>query len=100
LSAQTRLENIACRFGGEEFAVILRGCSSSQAKQVAERIRGAIQSKTVVSKNKEINFTISVGVATFNGKNFSTSEELLLRADELLYQAKQNGRNQTIAEAA
>jgi two-component system cell cycle response regulator len=100
LTSQTRLENIACRFGGEEFAIVLRGCSSLQARQVAERIRGTIQSQKVMSKSQEINFTISLGVATFNGKNFQTSEELLLRADELLYQAKQNGRNQTIAEAA
>lgn len=100
LSSQTRLENIACRFGGEEFAVILRGATISQAKQVAERIRASVQSQKVSNKGKEISFTVSVGVATFTGKNFNTSEELLARADELLYQAKQNGRNQTMAEAA
>lgn len=100
LSSQTRLENIACRFGGEEFAVILRGATISQAKQVAERIRASVQSRKVSNKGKEISFTVSVGVATFTGKNFNTSEELLARADELLYQAKQNGRNQTMAEAA
>lgn len=100
LTTQTRLENIACRFGGEEFAIILRGANASEAKQVAERIRGIFQSQKVLSKSKEITFTVSIGVATFNGKNFSTSEEFLLKADELLYQAKQNGRNQTIVEAA
>jgi len=100
ISSQTRLENIACRFGGEEFAIVLRGASNAQARQVAERLRATIESQTVISKNKEFSFTISLGVATYNGTNFSTSEELLLRADELLYQAKQNGRNQTIAEAA
>ena len=100
LASQTRLENIACRFGGEEFAIVLRGATTTQAKQVAERIRATVQNQKVSNKNKDISFTISMGVATFTGTNFNSPEEFLSRADELLYQAKQNGRNQTMAEAA
>lgn len=100
LSKQTRLENISCRFGGEEFAVILRGASHSQARFVADRIRDLIAAEKVTSKNQAISFTVSMGIATFTGKNFGTSEEFIQRADELLYEAKQQGRNRTISEAA
>lgn len=100
LSNQVRLENIACRFGGEEFAIILRGATPQQACIVADRIRVLIEKESVVSKSKELHFTVSLGVATFNGKNFSTAEDFMIRADELLYAAKQKGRNRYVAEAA
>jgi diguanylate cyclase (GGDEF)-like protein len=99
-AANLRLENIASRFGGEEFAILLRGVNAEKALQVGERLRGLIEQQKVVSKNRQLHFTISVGVATFNGSNFATSEELLLKADDLLYEAKQNGRNKTRSEAA
>lgn len=100
LSSQIRLENTACRFGGEEFALILRGASSQQACLVADRLRTLIAQRKVMGKSKEIHFTVSLGVATFNGNNFANSEEFLMRADELLYSAKQRGRNQFVSEAA
>lgn len=100
LTKQLRLENIACRFGGEEFGIILRGANPEMALQVGERIRKQVEVQKVSYRNREFQFTVSVGIATFDGKNFSTSEELMQKADELLYQAKQKGRNRTFAEAA
>lgn len=100
LSSQLRLENVSCRFGGEEFGIIIRGATIEKALHVGERIRSLVAQQKVISKNREVTFTISVGVSTFNGKNFSTTEDFLTRADELLYQAKQKGRNKTIADAA
>jgi diguanylate cyclase (GGDEF)-like protein len=100
LTKQLRLENIACRFGGEEFGIILRGANPEMALQVGERIRKQVEIQKVSYRNREFQFTVSVGIATFDGKNFSTSEELMQKADELLYQAKQQGRNRTFANAA
>lgn len=99
-SANLRLENIASRFGGEEFAILLRGATAEKARQVGERLRSLIEQQRVVSKNRQLTFTISVGIATFTGKNFATPEEFLLKADDLLYGAKQNGRNKTMSDAA
>lgn len=99
-STNLRLENIVSRFGGEEFAILLRGAPLEKARQVGERLRSLVEQQIVISKNKQLTFTISVGVATFTGKNFATPEELLLKADELLYGAKQNGRNKTMSDAA
>jgi len=100
ISSQLRLENVACRFGGEEFGIVLRGTSTQSACIVADRIRTQIEKQTFKMKSRDIHFTVSLGVATFNGKNFSSGEDLLNRADELLYTAKQRGRNRLESEAA
>lgn len=100
LASQIRLENVACRFGGEEFGIVIRGASSSQSHLVAERLREAVNSQIVDFRGKKIQFSISLGVATFDGINFQTAEDLLLKADELLYKAKESGRNQTVSQAA
>lgn len=100
LASQIRLENIACRFGGEEFGIVIRGASSAQSRLVAERLRVAVNDQSVDFRGKKIRFSVSLGVATFDGKNFQTAEDLLLKADELLYKAKELGRNQTVSQAA
>lgn len=100
LCQQLRLENVACRFGGEEFGIILRGADGQTALQVGERLRKLVEAQQIVFKNKVIHFTVSIGLATFDGKNYKTSEELLQRADDLLYKAKQSGRNKTMPDAA
>jgi len=96
LTKQVRMENIACRYGGEEFAVILRNVSPEQAYSLGERLRSAIEGSAVEHRGNQIKVTVSVGVATFRNDNFQTYEDLLQRADECLYEAKRNGRNQTV----
>jgi two-component system, cell cycle response regulator len=96
LTKQVRMENIACRYGGEEFAVILRNVSPEQAYSLGERLRSAIEGSSVEHRGNHIKVTVSVGVATFRNDNFQTYEDLLQRADECLYEAKRNGRNQTV----
>jgi diguanylate cyclase (GGDEF)-like protein len=100
LASQIRLENIACRFGGEEFGIIIRGATAAQSRLVAERLRVAVSDQSVDFRGKKIRFSVSLGVATFEGSNFQTAEDLLLKADELLYKAKELGRNQTVSQAA
>lgn len=93
-----RLENVACRYGGEEFGVILRNVSGELAHTVAERLRLAIAAEVVTFKDKKISISVSVGVATLFSENFATFEDLLQRADEFLYEAKAAGRNRTVTE--
>ena len=95
-----RLENIACRYGGEEFAIILRNASGDQALFVAERLRKSIESERIHYLGKVIQITISIGIATLDGNNFETIDDLIKRADEYLYEAKEMGRNRTVLKQA
>jgi diguanylate cyclase (GGDEF)-like protein len=86
-----RQMDLVCRYGGEEFSVILPGTKLADAANVAERLRATIASKNFTHGEHEFPITVSVGVSfTIQGDN---SESLVKRADEALYAAKQNGRN-------
>jgi len=88
-------EDIVARFAAEEFGVLLKDVSSQKAVEIFERIRQNVQtSKTKGNNNEEINYTISIGLVTTNDENLDSSVN---EADMLLYNAKQNGRNQIIS---
>jgi len=95
-----RLENIACRYGGEEFAIILRNVPGDLAEHIAERLRKAMEGEKVLYRNTPIQITISIGIATFDTNNFETIEDFIRKADEHLYEAKQTGRNRTVFRKA
>ncbi|MBD2562877.1 MULTISPECIES: histidine kinase N-terminal 7TM domain-containing diguanylate cyclase [Nostoc] len=84
--------NIVCRYGGEEFVLVLPGLTQEKAFQHAEKIRLSFQASLLESGGKEIDTTVSGGVGMFpdHGK---TSDELLLVVDKALYAAKLDGRN-------
>ena len=84
--------DIVCRYGGEEFAVILPELSASEARQVAERVRKRIEDTTAGGAGPPVQVTVSVGVATFP-QPFSSLTGLMKAADEALYNAKTKGRN-------
>lgn len=84
------------RYGGEEFLMIVPRCDSTFASYVAERIRSAIASQPIRIGNQDINVTISLGVAAMRGIEDRDSEALIQAADQALYQAKNNGRNQVV----
>jgi two-component system, cell cycle response regulator len=95
-----RLENIAARYGGEEFAVILRNVDDKQALMIAERLRKAIESEKMAFRGNIVQVTISIGIATLEAKNFETIEDLIHKADEHLYEAKESGRNRIVMKKA
>ncbi len=99
LNKHVRLENVACRYGGEEFAIILRNCNSEMAHLVAERIRNAIQNDPIQFREAEVKITVSIGIATYVNDCFATMEDFIQRADEFLYEAKKTGRNKTVTSA-
>ncbi len=99
LEFNTRPSDIACRYGGEEFVVIMPETSGDMACTVAERIRSAIAAQPFqLPHGERIQVTCSIGVATCDGGE--TPAELIERADRALYAAKSAGRNQVISRAA
>jgi len=92
LTSNARVGDIICRYGGEEFLVILPDVSTEIAHQIAERSRKAFQESKVVIDNIEIQATLSCGIATFP-EHGTKSAELIAVADRAMYQAKSDGRN-------
>ena len=101
LASNVRAIDLPCRYGGEEFTVIMPGAQLADAQRVAERIRLHVAGSPFrVSGGKELlTVTISIGVATTVGEG-DTPEALLKRADEAVYEAKAGGRNKVVARAA
>jgi diguanylate cyclase (GGDEF)-like protein len=93
LSTKTRASDVPCRYGGEEFLVIMSGADTDEAADRAEALRQAIEEMSVVKDGEPLgSVTISCGVATFP-KHGEISEDLLRVADTALYKAKHEGRN-------
>ncbi|MDY6311085.1 MAG: GGDEF domain-containing protein, partial [Cyanobacteriota bacterium] len=101
IRGQLREYDIAGRYGGEEFSILLPFTKINEAKMVAERLRKAVEEKSVnISKIlpdndvKEIKITISMGV--YEIKEDDKEEDLMEKADKALYQAKNTGRNKVV----
>jgi two-component system, cell cycle response regulator len=92
--------DLACRYGGEEFVVIMPETDLAVATIVAERLRRRIASEPFAIQQgaRTIEVTISVGIAGLGGADDAAS--VIKRADQALYRAKRNGRNQVVPDAA
>jgi diguanylate cyclase (GGDEF)-like protein len=90
-----RREDVVCRYGGEEFAIITPGVDLKGAAAFAERTRKAITGHKLVHDGKEITVTASFGVAEVDATILASSD-LVRRADKALYHAKNKGRNRVI----
>jgi len=95
--SQIRSSDALCRWGGEEFLVLLKNCDIDNAYVMAEKIRKTIKESAVDSSAEEVSVTVSIGIAQF--KVSERLDELLLRADEALYRAKDRGRDMSELEA-
>ncbi len=96
LAAGTRPDDIACRYGGEEFAIVLPGASTAVAMERAESWRRAFGALVVQIAEEAVQCTLSAGVATWPGHG-EDPDQLLGAADRALYQAKVGGRDQVVA---
>ena len=92
-----RTEDVFARFGGEEFAVILRGASTRGAGRLAERLREALNQQHAVYEGQEIAVTLSAGCAALSCCATPAPDEVIAIADRRLYAAKQAGRNRVVA---
>ena len=100
LKRNIRGVDLACRFGGEEFVVLMPDTDPGQAEAVAERVRQAVAERPFdVGQPRPLTVTISIGVA-LNETLTDTPESILKRADVALYRAKREGRNRVIFDAA
>src|SRR4051812_14420208 len=101
IGANVRGIDLACRYGGEEFVVVMPDTDAGFAYTVAERLRQSVELTPfpISRAPHKINVTASIGIASSNG-NGDDSDKLLHRADQALYRAKREGRNRVIAEAA
>lgn len=93
LKSSIRTFDTVSRNGGEEFSVILPDCPNTQAIEIAERIRKAVEIYDfIISKSNKVSITVSIGIATFP-ETVENVNEMLGKADRCLYKAKQLGRN-------
>jgi diguanylate cyclase (GGDEF)-like protein len=97
LLRSVRAEDVACRYGGEEFALILPECSLLQATVRAEEIRRRLKEYHAQSDHQPADvLTVSIGVAAFD-ETTDRIDLLLKFADDALYQAKRAGRDRVVA---
>ena len=92
LRDNARESDVACRYGGEEFVVLLPDTAIEGARTVAEKIRGEIEA---IEQEGLPHFTVSIGVARVHPDE-ANLEAALKRADDALYTAKEGGRNQVV----
>ncbi|WP_211217205.1 GGDEF domain-containing protein [Psychromonas ossibalaenae] len=91
LQATLRTFDSLCRYGGEEFALILPNTTEQQTLQVCERLRECVNKTPIISGGREIPVTVSIGVSFLSRSK--SLEEIISEADAALYLAKHNGRN-------
>ncbi|NVZ96403.1 diguanylate cyclase [Pseudomonas sp. D6002] len=94
-----RPADLAARYGGEEFAVVLPHTDSQGARVIAEHIRSSVEHLPRVSGDT-VPITVSIGLSTWTKNSRTTLEELLLNADQALYEAKHTGRNRVVDAGA
>jgi two-component system, cell cycle response regulator len=96
LQARLRPSDVLCRYGGEEFAVILRSTSLADATKMAERLRQAARKQKMVSPSLSIPVTISIGCASVRCCAAPTPQALVAITDRRLYAAKHAGRDRVV----
>ncbi len=92
-----RESDIVCRYGGEEFIMLLPKTSKEGALDLAQRIRIAIEKHEIIlkEKNQTVKFTVSLGVSEIDYTKDKEIEDVIRRADNAMYIAKREGRNRT-----
>jgi len=101
LKSSTRRHDIVCRYGGEEFMILVPEANLISAIAVAEKIRTKISEKVVIFDDNMIMLTVSIGVTEINHDADENIDSTIYRADSALYEAKKSGRNRIKAwEAA
>ena len=88
---------IACRYGGEEFSILLPDTSRKEAGRIAENIRKAVKKQDIELRRVKTRITVSIGVAGFP-EDAMVHDELIMKADERLYKAKREGKDRVVTE--
>jgi diguanylate cyclase (GGDEF)-like protein len=88
--------DLVCRYGGEEFCVLLPDCPKLKACALANELKAKIEAREIILRRQKTHITVSIGVAAFP-KDAKATDDLIFKADEALYQAKGSGRNKVCA---
>jgi len=99
LRGHLRPYDLAARFGGEEFCLLLPETALAEALQVGERVRSAVAGHRFSGPLAALRLTVSLGAAVFPGSGITSSDDLIRCADDALYEAKRAGRNRLLAAA-
>ena len=98
LKQMRREEDLCCRYGGEEFVLLLESTAGEDALAIAERLRRAVEGLEFEVEGQRVPLTLSAGVASHPELYIKTAAELILFADEALYEAKRQGRNRCLLD--
>ena len=98
IAASVRDNDLAFRYGGEEFAVLLPSTAAEGGRPVAERIRAAVEAHVVEIEGLQVRLTVSIGISSCP-KTATDSRGLLLAVDRALYRAKAAGKNKIVIES-
>lgn len=96
LSSNLRPYDLLGRYGGEEFIVVSMNANKEQSGSAIERILSVVRNKTFIFNNNEIKLTFSCGISESVGHNNISVENIIGKADERLYEAKNTGRNKIV----
>jgi two-component system cell cycle response regulator len=96
LKGHVRESDFSCRYGGEEFAMVLPNSNLEGAKTMSERFRKLIEGKHFEYDASKFQITVSIGIAEYDNSVDQTLIELIGRADQALYKAKEEGRNRVV----
>jgi diguanylate cyclase (GGDEF)-like protein len=99
IKVRLRGADIACRYGGDEFCLLLPETDLAGARPIAERLRHALSDLVVDVEGASVRTTVSIGIASYPEHDAGGIKSLLLHADSALYQAKRAGRDRVIAFA-
>ncbi|WP_373974998.1 GGDEF domain-containing protein [Chitinibacter sp. SCUT-21] len=94
LKSGCRQDDVVCRWGGEEFLILLPSRNGLPAREVAERLRAMVENWTWEKIERDLQITLSIGVTLY--QNETHVNQMVQRADQNLYRAKQAGRNQVV----
>lgn len=94
INTMIRAGDILARYGGEEFGIILPDTDPEGSEVLASRILLAISSHSFVFSQRDINYTVSIGLAVYDGKSPAGKDRLIAAADGALYYSKEHGKNQ------
>jgi diguanylate cyclase (GGDEF)-like protein len=100
ITANLRRMDVAARYGGDEFVLLLPRASGHEATAVVTRIRDDFRLASAALLRQPDGVTMSIGIGSLRGDNVAETEQLIARADAALYRAKAEGRNRIIVSEA
>jgi two-component system cell cycle response regulator len=100
ISANMRRMDVAARYGGDEFVLLLPRAGAGEAEMVAERIREEFATAAAAALNQSRGITMSVGIASLAISKPTSADQLVAQADQALYRAKESGRDRVVPAVA